>query len=85
MEAILDKPKVFGYFIERATEGRLQNIRSATHVDGFWFDEYYTDVISPEHYDEYVFKPNLRLAKAVKESGKLPFRLNLPVLKSGSA
>ena len=71
MEAILGKPKVFGYFIERATEGRLQNIRSATHVDGFWFDEYYTDVISPEHYDEYVFKPNLRLAKAVKESGKL--------------
>ena len=71
MEALLDKPKVFGYFIERATEGRLQNIRSSTHVDGFWFDEYYTDVISPEHYDEYVFQPNLRLAQAVKESGKL--------------
>jgi len=71
MEVLLDKPKVFGYFIERATEERLQNIRSASHVDGFWFDEYYTDVISPEHYDEYVFQPNLRLAQAVKESGKL--------------
>ena len=71
MVALHDKPKVFGYFIERATEQRLQNIRSASSVDGFWFDEYYTDVISPEHYEEYVFRPNLRLAKAIRESGKL--------------
>ncbi|MBM3240996.1 hypothetical protein FJZ31_32335 [Candidatus Poribacteria bacterium] len=72
MVAIHDKPKVFGYFIERATEERLQYIRSASYyVDGFWFDEYYTDVISPEHYEEYVFRPNLRLAKAIRENGKL--------------
>jgi len=71
MVAIHDKPEVFRYFIERATEDRLQRIRSATHVDGFWFDEYYTDVISPEHYEEYVFKPNSKLASAVRESGIL--------------
>jgi len=71
MVALHDKPKVFGYFIERATEERLQYIRSASYADGFWFDEYYTDVISPEHYEEYVFRPNLRLAKAIRESGKL--------------
>ena len=71
MVALHDKPKIFGYFIERATEERIQHIRSASYVDGFWFDEYYTDVISPEHYEEYVFRPNLKLAKAIRESGKL--------------
>jgi len=71
MVALHDKPEVFGHFIEHATEQRLQHIRSATNVDGYWFDEYYTDVISPEHYEEYVFKPNLKLAKAIRESGKL--------------
>jgi len=71
MVALHNNPKVFGYFIERATEQRLQHIRSANNVDGFWFDEYYTDVISPEHYEEYVFRANLKLAKAIRESGKL--------------
>ena len=81
MVALHDNPKVFGYFIERATEERLQHIR-ASYIDGFWFDEYYTDVISPEHYEEYVrfahrrlrltvFRPNLTLAKAIRASGKL--------------
>jgi len=70
MVAIHDNPKVFRYFIERATEARLERIRSATAVDGFWFDEYYTDVISPDDYKQYVFEPNRKLASAVRQSGK---------------
>lgn len=69
MLAMHDRPEVFGYFIERATEERLELIRTAP-VDGFWFDEYYTDVISPGHYEEYVWRPNVILARALRESGK---------------
>jgi hypothetical protein len=71
MLALHDKPKVLAHFVRRATEERLRCIRSADTVDGFWFDDYYTDVISPAQYLEYVHKPNLELAKAVREKGKL--------------
>jgi len=69
MLALHDRPEVFGYFIERATAQRLEGIRTAP-VDGFWFDEYYTDVISPQHYEEYVGRPNRILAQALRQSGK---------------
>jgi len=69
MLALHDRPEVFGYFIERVLEQCLETIRTAP-VDGFWFDEYYTDVISPPHYDEYVWRPNVILARALRESGK---------------
>ena len=69
MLAMHDRPGVFGYFIERALERYLEVVRTAD-VDGFWFDEYYTDVIAPGHYQEYVHTPNVRLAQALRESGK---------------
>lgn len=70
MMAMHDKPNVFAHFIERATEQRLQYAGSAGNVDWFWFDEYYTDVISPEHYGQYVFRPNVEIAKALRQTGK---------------
>jgi len=70
MMALHDKPKVFRHFIERATHQRLQIVEAAKENDWFWFDEYYTDVISPEHYDQYVFGPNVGIAKAMRETGK---------------
>jgi hypothetical protein len=70
MMAVHDKPKVFAHFIERAVEQRLKAVGSAGEADWFWFDEYYTDDISPEHYERYVFGPNVRIAKAIRESGK---------------
>ena len=70
MLAMHDRPEVLGYFIERVTGQWLGLIRDAA-VEGFWFDEYYTDVISPRHYDEYVWRPNVALAEALQAGGKL--------------
>jgi hypothetical protein len=56
MLAMHDRPSVLAHFVERALDRYIDTIRTAP-VDGFWFDEYYTDVISPGHYEEYVWKP----------------------------
>ncbi|MBM3501345.1 MAG: hypothetical protein FJX74_22050, partial [Armatimonadetes bacterium] len=69
MMAMHDRPGVFGYFIERSLDRYLEVVRRVP-VDGFWFDEYYTDVIAPAHYKEYVYRPNVKLAQALRESGK---------------
>jgi uroporphyrinogen-III decarboxylase len=69
MLAMHDRPDVFAHFIERALERCLEVVRTAP-VDGFWFDEYYTDVIAPGHYQEYVYRPNVKLAQALRRSGK---------------